>query len=174
MPRSPSQCRGGRLTRPWEGGGGAGGGAGAADIISQRWKSGFHRVSFGGAASDDPISSDDERPSNKIYANRVSQLWGQYARMVTAGIVRGMDDETAQQFCTRTYCLKNERQLVEPKAEMKKRTNGQSPDAADASVILGEVFAKNFGIAGAVTSSSASDDMDAFYAANRLTESYEG
>jgi len=150
-----------------------GAGAGIADIISQRWKSGFKRVSFAGAATDDVVSVEDDRPANKVYGNRVSQLWGQVAKLVQSGRVRGLDDETAQQFCTRTYQLRNERIVVESKIDMKKRTNGQSPDAADAFAILCDVYVAQVGFGDATGSqeqnSSAWED---FYMDNELQEDY--
>ncbi|MCU9611872.1 hypothetical protein OEK97_28610, partial [Escherichia coli] len=36
----------------------------------------FQMVSFGGAASDKPVSSTDPRPGKKRFADRVSELWG--------------------------------------------------------------------------------------------------
>lgn len=126
-----------------------GAGAGIADIIAQRWKTGFHRISFAGSATDNAVSVEDDRPANKVYGNRVSQLWGNVARLVQSGRIRGMDDETCQQFCTRLYTLKNERIVVESKMDMKRRTNGQSPDAADAFSIMCQVYINQVGFGNA-------------------------
>jgi hypothetical protein len=148
-----------------------GAGAGIADIISQRWKGGFLRVCFGGSATEDQVSVEDERPGGKVYGNRVSQLWGNIYRLVVSGRVRGLDDETCQQFCTRIVGLKNERQIVETKTEMKKRTNGQSPDCADAFAILGQVYISRVGF-GSATASQDDGDWDDWMERNTMVRNY--
>ena len=105
--------------------------SGLMDILSQRWSSRFRKVSFGGAPTDGPISFDDKREAKKIYGNRVTQIWFGFARLVSAGRIRGLDMETAKEFCSRKYELKNEKTVAESKGEMKKRTGGISPDLAD-------------------------------------------
>lgn len=150
-----------------------GAGAGIADIIAQRWKSGFHRISFAGAATDNSVSVEDDRPANKVYGNRVSQLWGQVGRLVQSGRVKGLDDETAQQFCTRTYQLKNERIVVESKQDMKRRTNGQSPDAADAFAILCQVYISTVGFGNAIASQAQNNSgWDEFVVENEVESDY--
>ena len=148
-----------------------GAGAGIADIISQRWQSGFVRVSFGGAATDDPISVEDPRPAKQIYANRVTQLWGQIKVVVMSGRMRGMDDQTARELCARIYTLKNERTLLESKKDLKKRTKGNSPDRADALALLTELFVSQNGIGDATASQSQSMDEWEIYALDHELES---
>ena len=150
-----------------------GAGAGIADIISQRWHNGFHRISFAGAATDDSVSVEDDRPANKVYGNRVSQLWGQVGKLVMSGRVKGLDDETAQQFCTRIYGLKNERIVIETKNEMKKRTNGQSPDAADAFAIMCQVYISKVGFGNATASQDHnSEDWEKYVLDNEMDAEY--
>jgi hypothetical protein len=126
-----------------------GAGAGIADIISQRWKVGFHRVSFGGSATEDPISVEDNRQGKAVYANRVSQLWGQIKTLIMSESIRGLDDQTARELCGRIYSLKNEKTLLESKRDLKKRTKGNSPDRADALALLCQVFISQNGMLGA-------------------------
>jgi hypothetical protein len=123
-----------------------GAGAGIADIISQRWQGGFTRVSFGGSSTDTPISVEDTRPAKQVYANRVTQLWGQIKVVVMGGRLRGMDDQTARELCARIYSLKNEKILLESKKELKRRTKGNSPDRADALALLVELFVTQNGM----------------------------
>jgi hypothetical protein len=150
-----------------------GAGAGIADIISQRWQSGFVRVSFGGAATDSPISVEDERPAKQVYANRVTQLWGQIKVIIMSGRMRGLDDQTARELCARIYTLKNERTLLESKKDLKKRTKGGSPDRADALALLTELFVLQNGFGDATGSqSSNSDDWDEFVLDNELESDY--
>jgi hypothetical protein len=150
-----------------------GAGAGIADIISQRWQSGFVRVSFGGAATDSPISVEDDRPAKQVYANRVTQLWGQIKVIIMSGRMRGLDDQTARELCARIYSLKNERTLLESKKDLKKRTKGSSPDRADALALLTELFVVQNGFGDATGSqSSNSDDWENFVMDNELESDY--
>jgi hypothetical protein len=150
-----------------------GAGAGIADIISQRWQSGFVRVSFGGAATDSPISVEDDRPAKQVYANRVTQLWGQVKVIIMSGRMRGLDDQTARELCARIYTLKNERTLLESKKDLKKRTKGSSPDRADALALLTELFVVQNGFGDATGSqSSNSEDWDDFVMDNELESDY--
>jgi len=150
-----------------------GAGTAIADIISQRWQSGFVRVSFGGAATDAPISTEDQRPAKQIYANRVSQLWGQIRYIVMAGRLKGLDDLTARELCARIYSLKNERTLIESKREMKKRTKGNSPDRADALALLVELFVGQNGMGNSMGTWGEDDsDWDDFVFANSVDPTY--
>lgn len=150
-----------------------GGGAGIADIISQRWQTGFWRVGFGGAATDAPISMEDPRSAKEIYANRVSQLWGQIRTIIVAGRMRGLDDLTARELCARIYSLRNEKTLLESKKELKKRTKGNSPDRADALALLVEVFINQNGLDKAVGHGSpGAEDWDNFAFDNDVESDY--
>lgn len=149
-----------------------GAGAGVADIISQRWANGFKRVSFGGAATDSAISMEDDRPARSVYANRVTQLWGQIKSIIMAGRLRGLDDITARELCARIYTLKNERMLIESKKDLKKRTKGSSPDRADALALLCEVFMDNNGMGNALANEGTDEDFEKFFLDNVLEEDY--
>jgi len=150
-----------------------GAGAGIADIISQRWQTGFVRVSFGGSATDTAISVEDPRPAKQVYANRVTQLWSQIKVIVMAGRMRGLDDQTARELCARIYSLKNEKTLLESKKELKKRTKGNSPDRADALSLLVELFITQNGLGDATASQSQnSEDWDEYVLANTQESDY--
>jgi hypothetical protein len=150
-----------------------GAGAGIADIISQRWQSGFHRVSFGGSATDEPISVDDPRPAKQVYANRVSQLWGRIKVLIMSQSIRGLEDQTARELCARIYALKNEKTLLESKKDLKKRTKGNSPDRADALALLCEVFTNQYGLLNASGRNGVDNgDWDSYFGQNSLESSY--
>jgi hypothetical protein len=150
-----------------------GAGAGIADIISQRWKTGFLRVSFGGGAMDSVISMEDQRSAKEVYANRVSQLWGQIRTIVVAGRLRGLDDQTARELCARHLFL-HEKMLLESKKELKKRTKGSSPDRADALALLVELFVLKNGMGAAVGHGGPDDEeWEKFMVDNILESSYE-
>lgn len=123
-----------------------GGGAGIADIISQRWQNGIVRVNFGGAATETPVSTEDYKMGNEVYSNRVTQLWFNTRQLITAGRLKGLDDDTAKELCTRLYALKKEKLCVESKKEMKMRTSGSSPDKADAAALLCELYIQQNGL----------------------------
>lgn len=114
--------------------------SGLFDIISQRWSSQIRRVSFGGKATERPVGYGDERPASQVYRNRVTELWFSFKKMVAHGRIRGLDDKTAQEFCTRQFKLEGERSVVEPKSEMKLRTNGSSPDCFIAGTLVSTPF----------------------------------
>jgi len=150
-----------------------GAGAAIADIIQQRWKNGFRRVSFGGSPSDTPISMEDSRSAREIYANRVSQLWGQIRTIIMAGRLRGLDDLTARELCARIYTLRNEKTLLESKKDLKKRTKGGSPDRADALSLLVDLFVNNNGLGNAVGYGGEDDpEWENFILDNDLESDY--
>jgi hypothetical protein len=149
-----------------------GAGAGVADIISQRWNNGFKRVSFGGAATEMAVSMEDDRPAKSIYANRVTQLWGQIKSIIMAGRLRGLDDITARELCARIYTLKSERMLIESKKDLKKRTKGASPDRADALSLLCEIFIQNNGMNNALANDGTDEDFDKFFLDNTIESDY--
>jgi len=150
-----------------------GAGAGIADIISQRWQSGFVRVGFGGSATDAAVSVEDPRPAKQIYANRVTQLWSQIKVVIMAGRMRGLDDETARELCARIYSLKNEKTLLESKKELKKRTKGGSPDRADALALIVELFVNQNGLGNATASQSQnSEDWDQYVLDHEFESDY--
>jgi hypothetical protein len=151
-----------------------GGGAGIADIISQRWQNGFRRVSFGGAATDDLVSTEDEKTGKEVYFNRVTQLWFNARQLVMAGRLRGLDDDTAKELCTRLYSLKNEKIRVESKKEMKLRTSGTSPDKADACALLADLYIYQNGLGVASGAEGQTPyDFENFMLANEIESSYE-
>lgn len=114
-------------------------GGGLASIFNREWGSGFLEVEFGGRASEFPISENNPTPASKEYLYRVTELWFGFRTMVMNGQVRGLDDETAIEFCKRNYEMVGNLMKVESKQVMKLRT-GRSPDLADATVVLAELF----------------------------------
>ncbi len=132
------------------------GASGLADIIEQRWSGRIHRLSFGGMASDKPMSSKDSRPAKHVCANKVTELWYRVAKMTEQGLIRQMDAATAREFCIRRVETKGEKKCVEPKSEMKSRTKGISPDDADPVAGLADMFASEHG--GESKSSQGSED----------------
>lgn len=144
---------------------------GLADIISQIWSSEIRRVSFGGAATMTPVSFENSRPAKEIYDNRVTQLWFSVFYFVQAGRMRGLDDETAKEFCTRQYSLKGEKRIVETKKEMKKRTGGESPDLADpVALLVDHILFKTQGLLN--TNSKRGQSWEAIVKKRQIKSSY--
>lgn len=147
------------------------GASGLADIIEQRWGAGIKRLSFGGSASDRNMSTKDNRPANKVCANKVTELWYRVAKMVEEGLMRGMDAGTAREFCMRRVEIVGERKCVEPKSKMKLRTKGVSPDDADPVAGLADMFASEHGGEGKAADSS-DDAWEAFAKKHQMMEQY--
>jgi len=114
-------------------------GGGLASVIQREWSPEILLVEFGGRASSRPVSSTNPKRCDQEYLNRVTELWFQFRILVQNGQVRGLDVETASEFCRRWWEMRGPFIMVEPKAKMKERTR-KSPDLADAAVVLSELF----------------------------------
>lgn len=121
-----------------------GGGDPFATILAMKMGHGFQLVSFAGGASDMPVSATDKRKGRDRFGNRVSELWYVGKEFVASGQIRGLDPATMREMCDRTYKELGNKVYVEPKSDMKKRTNGRSPDRADSWVGLIEVARRNY------------------------------
>lgn len=110
-------------------------GGGLAAIIAQEWGAGFHQVEFGGRASDMPVSDVNPRPCHQEYGNRVTELWYAFRSILMLNRVRGLDADTALEFCKRQFRVES-KIWVESKRDMKARPGGRSPDLADAVVTV--------------------------------------
>ncbi len=110
-------------------------GGGLASIISETWQSTFHHVEFGGRPSEMQVSVTDKRSCRDVYHNKVTELWYSFRECVQNGQIRGLDAETAVEFCNRIYFAEGKIR-VESKSDMKSRPNGKSPDRADSAAVL--------------------------------------
>ena len=122
-------------------------GRGLASIFQREWSPAIHLTDFNGRASDDPVSEHDPKPASQEYLYKVTELWYQARTMVQNGIIRGLDTETAIEFCQRLYSMRGNLKMVESKADMKKRTH-KSPDLADATVVLLDMFRRTQNLGG--------------------------
>jgi hypothetical protein len=114
-------------------------GGGLASIFQREWSTEILCVEFGGRASDRPVSSTNNKRADQEYVNKVTELWHSFRNFVTDGLIRGLDDETATEFCRRYWEFRGNLIVVESKKDMKERTR-RSPDLADATVVLCEMF----------------------------------
>jgi hypothetical protein len=127
---------------------GAGGPFG--DVVSMMWSPEVLGVQFGGKASDLPVSITDATLSSDRYVNRVTELWFGAKELIRTNQLKGIDRELAKEMCSRKYATQKGvglRMVVETKTDMKART-GESPDLADAAMILIELCRQRFGFGG--------------------------
>lgn len=116
------------------------------DVLEKEWGKGILRVDFVGNATDLPASLEDPRPAKDVYKNRVSELWMNFSEFSRFDQIRGLDLETAKEFCLRQLMDKDLRWIwIEPKKIMKTRT-GQSPDLSDATACVTAFARERMGI----------------------------
>lgn len=133
-------------------------GGGLASIFQREWSPAITLVEFGGRASDLPVSEHNQKPSHQEYLYRVTELWYTFRTMVQAGMIRGLDNETAIEFCQRIYQMRGNLKMLESKTEMKKRTK-KSPDLADCTVVLTELFRQTQHLGSTGEAHTQTDDM---------------
>jgi hypothetical protein len=114
-------------------------GGGLASIFQREWSRDILCVEFGGRPSKRPLSQTNSKRADQEYDRRVTELWFGFRVLLQAEQIRGLDEETATEFCRRWYDMKGSYLALETKSKMKERTR-KSPDLADAAVILTELF----------------------------------
>jgi hypothetical protein len=80
------------------------------------------------------VSHEDQRPAHEAYDRRITEIWYSARELLMSGQLRGLDAETAVEFCSRRYEDDRRKVVLETKDEYKKR-HGRSPDLADAAAI---------------------------------------
>ncbi len=129
---------------------------GLADIIATEWSSKLHRVEFGGAPSDKPVSDQDFRTAKEVYDRKVTELYYICRQFLMSGQLKGLKDKEITQFCSREYTDEKRKIKLDTKGECKKKI-GRSPDDADAVVVVVEV-ARRLGAIPGVAPETGSDD----------------
>jgi len=114
-------------------------GGGLHSIFQREWSPEILGVEFGGRPSKNPVSQTNPKRCDQEYDRRVTELWFSFRLLVQSNQVRGLDEETATEFCRRWYDMKGPYISIETKAKMKERTR-KSPDLADNAVIGAELF----------------------------------
>lgn len=127
---------------------GTGGGRGVVAILQKEWSIDIQVVNYGGAATDRPLRWDNPAKASEHYQWFISELYFRAAEYVRDGLIGGisnLDPKTEEDLSARRYELKQgskgQLQVVETKAEMKKRL-GRSPDHGDAFVQFGELLCR--------------------------------
>jgi len=126
----------------------SGGGIPYGGFIDLLWSRDVHKIRFHETPSLLPISDTDRTPAKERYVNRVTELWFSGKWMIRNGIVRGIGPDLAGELCERRYEAMGSggtlRLKAESKDDMKKRTNGKSPDIGDAFAIVIDLVRKKF------------------------------
>lgn len=106
-------------------------GRGVAAILQREWSPRIEQANFGGAPSDRVMSDEHPIPANKEYDRQVTEYWFAIREFVEADMLRGLDQKSAVQLCSRTYEDKgtggSRKLAIQKKDEML-----HSPDEADA------------------------------------------
>jgi hypothetical protein len=108
----------------------SGGGRVFCDILEREWGP-VIRVESGGKPSERTVSHEDQRKATEAYDRKVTELYYSAREVQMSGQLRGLDPETAVEFCSRRYDDDKRKVVLETKDEYKKR-HGRSPDLADA------------------------------------------
>lgn len=132
-------------------------GGGLASILQREWSPAIMLVEFGGRASDLPVSEHNPKPCHQEYLYMVTELWYFLRTLVQNGQIRGLDNETALQFCQRMYVMRGNLKMLESKSDMKARTR-KSPDEADATVVAARMFRLTKNLGGAAGTAKPQDD----------------
>lgn len=119
--------------------GGRGGGLGA--IFSTVWSPDVYQVNSTGYPSELQVDADQPLTCKEAYDRRVTELWFSIQRFVQAAQIKGLDDLTCEQFCTRQYEWKGKKYAIETKEDYKLRLGKVdrkyvSPDRADAACMI--------------------------------------
>lgn len=127
------------------------GGSVFADIFDDKheWdEPGYiHRTTFGGMASELPISANESTTGREKYVNKVTELWHIGRQFVVCDQIRGVTFDLARELKSRTYTLTKGSSVkigAESKQDMKERL-GYSPDDGDAFVVLLDVCRHRLG-----------------------------
>ena len=120
------------------------GGKAMGDTIAEVWSGSCYACDFSGAPSEIPTGVKDKETGKNRFYNRVSELWGVGVDYLRSEQLKGIVDALAKQMAARKVKTHHKRgddllMQIEPKKEMRKRTNGQSPDVADAFFIALDV-----------------------------------
>lgn len=124
----------------------SGGGRGVFAIIQTEWSREIQGIDYGGAATERPVTADNDDKCCDIYEKFVTELWFRARICCDEGILGGLctlNPKTVEDLFSRRYFTKKLTQgtvqVAEKKEDMKARI-GRSPDNGDAFVQFGELL----------------------------------
>jgi hypothetical protein len=83
------------------------------------------------------VSNTNPKRADEEYDRRVTELWFFFRLILLNEQIRGLDPESAMEFCRRWWTMRGNYISLETKAKMKDRTR-HSPDLADADVVTAQ------------------------------------
>ncbi len=120
------------------------------DIVAREWSSEVYRAQFGGNSSKNRVGEDRAMAKDR-YSNRATELWFESRNHMESGQIRGVCADLARELTARRYTTggtagtPDATVAVESKKKMKART-GQSPDIADAFLVLFDLCRTRLGL----------------------------
>lgn len=120
-------------------------GGGLLAIFQREWSPEVLGVEFGGRPSKHPVSQTNTKRADQEYDRVVTELWFFFRLLVQNEQIKGLDQETATEFCRRWYDMKGPYISIETKALMKERTR-KSPDLADNAVVIARLAHLRLGL----------------------------
>jgi hypothetical protein len=134
-------------------------GRGTAAVIQREWSPQILVCEFGGAPSDMILSEENPKPAKDEYDRRVTELYFSFREYVQADVIRGLDQETAREFCQREFDIKGKKYSVMTKSELK--ADGKpSPDLSD-NAVLGTELLRQKGILASIQTTAKIEARDA-------------
>lgn len=126
-------------------------GAGAADVLEKNWSDEIIRIAGVGAPSDLFVDVEQTKKAYEVFDRRITELWFMVREFCEADQLRGLDDATCEEFCSREYSDEKRKYSLETKEDYKKRMGKGdgptgSPDRGDALALLIEVARTAFGL----------------------------
>lgn len=106
-----------------------------ADLLVDSIGRGFQTLSFGGKASTNLVPYTNGKRFCDLYDNKVTELWFFIKALLSSKQLYGLSRDAVSEFISRRCKSRGNMQVIETKAEMKKRLN-KSPDIADAVVVF--------------------------------------
>lgn len=134
-------------------------GRGTASVIQREWSPSILVCEFGGAPSDMIVSEENPRPAKDEYDRRVTELYFAFREYVQADVIRGLDQETAREFCQREFEIKGKKYSVMTKTELKAEGK-PSPDFSD-NAVLGTELLRRKGIMASIQTEAKQEARDA-------------
>lgn len=135
------------------------------DLCQREWSQKIIRIQFGGAASEEPASHEDQRPCNVVYRNKRAEMFFRTRSAVETEQLRGLDKDCAAELVTLEYIDLRPDGTSKPisiqdKGEYKAKF-GASCDLADSAVMILEVARqKGFSVSVIGLTTERDDGMD--------------
>lgn len=156
-------------------------GMGLGSIIKQNWSRDVMQVDSVGGCSDLRVVDDKPITARDVYDRKVTELWFMMQKFIIANQIRGLDDKTCEQLCTRMYVWISKKLSIEKKTDYKQRmgkvdSRYKSPDEADAACLIIELVRHRFGLipyAAATIPNSVESGWRKYFNSKRTLEAEE-